>query len=93
MPPPPLLEAATVSQPGRPAIILPISPLQDCGSKSGLRSQDYGRYGKPANKRFKVDVIDTWNMTITPHDKIYESDAEIPLRGKPYLAIRILGVE
>ncbi len=50
-------------------------------------------YGKPAKKRFKVDVIDTWNMTITPHERIYESDAEIPLPGKPYLAIRIRSVE
>jgi len=50
-------------------------------------------YGKPANKRFKVDVIDTWNMTITRHDKIYDSDDEIPLPGKPHLAIRIRGAE
>ena len=50
-------------------------------------------YGKPKNMRFKVDVIDTWNMTITPHDRIYESKDEIPLPGKPYLAIRIRGVK
>ncbi|KPK41479.1 MAG: hypothetical protein AMJ65_09385 [Phycisphaerae bacterium SG8_4] len=49
-------------------------------------------YGKPKQGRFKVDVIDTWNMTITPQDRIYENDEEIPLPGRPYLAIRILGV-
>ena len=50
-------------------------------------------YGKPKNVRFKVDVIDTWNMTITPHEKVYESNEEIPLPGKPYHAIRIRGVK
>jgi hypothetical protein len=49
-------------------------------------------YGKPGSG-FRVDVIDTWNMTVTPHKKVYESDEEIPLPGKPYLAIRIRPVE
>ncbi len=50
-------------------------------------------YGKPKKGRFKVDVIDTWNMTVSPHDKIYDRGDEIPLPGKPYLAIRIRGVK
>ena len=50
-------------------------------------------YGKPKKTRFKVDVIDTWNMTIIPQDRIYENKEEIPLPGKPYLAIRIRGVK
>jgi len=50
-------------------------------------------FGKSNNERFKVDVIDTWNMTITPHDKIYQKDDETPLPGKPYHAIRIRGAE
>lgn len=52
--------------------------------------------------RFKVDVIDTWNMTIKHLDRVFEikkmedgyrfSDkdgASVPLPGKPYMAIRI----
>jgi hypothetical protein len=51
--------------------------------------------------KFKVDVIDTWNMTITPvkgefvvkkKDGYYSTDATgrvIKLPGKPYLALRI----
>lgn len=54
--------------------------------------------------RFKVDVIDTWNMTITPvkgefvtkkKDNYYfEDDDErsVPLPGQPYIALRIMNV-
>jgi hypothetical protein len=54
--------------------------------------------------RFKVDVIDTWNMTITPvpgefvakkKDNYYFTDASgrsVSLPGKPYLALRIVRV-
>ena len=54
--------------------------------------------------RFKVDVIDTWNMTITPvpgefvtkkKDNYYFVDAEnrsVPLPGKPGIALRMIRV-
>ncbi len=54
--------------------------------------------------RFKVDVIDTWNMTITPvpgefvtkkKDNYYFSDAHnrsVTLPGKPGIAVRIMNV-
>jgi len=54
-----------------------------------------------AGQRFHVDILDTWNMTITPVDKIYtlaapekyeahaEAMAKVPLPAKPYLALRI----
>ncbi|MET0267478.1 MAG: DUF5060 domain-containing protein [Duganella sp.] len=52
--------------------------------------------------RFKVEVIDTWNMTITPVDGVFEikkqddymytekNGRSVPLPGKPYMAIRIV---
>ncbi len=55
--------------------------------------------------QFKVDVIDTWNMTITPIDKVFEveeldnynfidKDQEsIQLPGKEYFALRIQKVK
>ena len=55
-----------------------------------------------AGMPFHVDVLDTWNMTITPVDKIYtlakpidsdfpaEGDATVPLPGRPYIALRIV---
>lgn len=54
--------------------------------------------------KFKVDVIDTWNMTITPVDKSFEIQAldnysyidkqkqSITLSGKPYMALRIIKI-
>jgi hypothetical protein len=54
--------------------------------------------------RFKVDVIDTWNMTITPvngefvtkkKDNYFFADANgrsVTLPGKPYMALRIVNV-
>lgn len=51
--------------------------------------------------KFRVDVIDTWNMTITPvaglfvtkqenaYDFVDEHGRSVPLPGRPYMAIRI----
>lgn len=54
--------------------------------------------------KFKVDVIDTWNMIVTPVNKIFEikkidnysfMDKSMPIKltGKPYLALRITRVD
>lgn len=51
--------------------------------------------------QFKVDLIDTWNMRITPVEQIFEIEqldryeyidknrSKIKLPGKPYMALRI----
>jgi hypothetical protein len=51
--------------------------------------------------KFKVDIIDTWNMTVTPVDHIFVlkkpgkyfiedlNSSKIPLPDKPYIALRI----
>jgi hypothetical protein len=53
--------------------------------------------------KFKVEIVDTWNMTITPVDKIFEVEpvpgnrykfidlnkSKVKLPAKPYLALRI----
>ena len=55
--------------------------------------------------RFKVEIIDTWNMTITPVNKIFEikkldnynfidkKKRSVKLPGKPYMAMRITRIE
>jgi hypothetical protein len=55
--------------------------------------------------RFKVDLIDTWNMTITPVEQIYEVEkldryeyidkkrTKVQLPGRPYMALRIRRVK
>ena len=54
--------------------------------------------------KFKAEVIDTWNMTITPVEELYEiTDKDrysyscnynpvVELPGKPYMAVRIVRV-
>jgi hypothetical protein len=54
-----------------------------------------------AGMTFRVDVIDTWNMTITPGDQVFkavkyngyffrdEANGVVKLPGKPYMALRI----
>jgi hypothetical protein len=43
----------------------------------------------PAGNRYQVDVIDTWEMTITPQEGTFEGQFKIALPGKPYCAVRI----
>jgi len=55
--------------------------------------------------KFKAEVLDTWNMTVTPVEGVFtlkkkdgyffgdQDGRSIPLTGKPYLAIRIQRVE
>ena len=54
---------------------------------------------------FKVEIIDTWDMTITPVEQIYEVEqldryeyidknkSKIELPGRPYMALRIRRAE
>jgi hypothetical protein len=64
------------------------------------------RPGMREGMKFKVDVIDTWDMTITPDPRTFtmvvspksmyryrdKENATIALPGKPYMALRITNV-
>jgi hypothetical protein len=55
--------------------------------------------------RFQVDVVDTWDMTITPVAQVFEVErldrykftdkakGKVPLPGKPYMALRIRRID
>jgi uncharacterized protein (DUF3820 family) len=43
----------------------------------------------PEGIAFTVDILDTWEMTVTPTGKIYKGKSIIELPGRPYLALRI----
>jgi hypothetical protein len=43
----------------------------------------------PDGSQYKADVIDTWNLTITPIEGTFRGRVSIPLPGKPYLALRL----
>lgn len=64
------------------------------------------KFGRPQKgSRYKVEIIDTWEMTITPYPGVFEVTApgdyrvydkemkKIKLPVKPYLALRIKQVE
>jgi hypothetical protein len=49
-------------------------------------------YKLPEGIPFKIDVIDTWEMTITPIEGTFEGTCRVELPGKPNLAVRIQAV-
>ena len=54
----------------------------------GNSQQAKARIYLPKKLKFKLEVIDTWNMTVTPIDGLFSGQTEIPLPGRPYLAVR-----
>ena len=44
----------------------------------------------PKDALYQVEVIDTWNMTITPLQKKFSGRSLIELPSKPYMALRIV---
>lgn len=47
----------------------------------------------PPGARFRAEVIDTWNMTMTELPDVHEGRLTVPLPGRPYLAVRLRAVE
>ena len=39
---------------------------------------------------FRVDVIDTWNMTVEPLAGTYREQVEVPMPARPWMAIRLV---
>jgi hypothetical protein len=46
----------------------------------------------PKDALYQVEVIDTWNMTITPLQKKFSGRSLIELPAKPYMAVRIIKI-
>ncbi|WP_419872597.1 DUF5605 domain-containing protein [Candidatus Pristimantibacillus sp. PTI5] len=44
----------------------------------------------PEGIKFAIDIIDTWEMTVTPLDGQYEGRCRVDLPVKPYQALRIV---
>jgi hypothetical protein len=43
----------------------------------------------PQGMRAKIDIIDTWGMTIEELPGIHESDVRVDLPARPYIAVRV----
>lgn len=59
----------------------------------GNSQQAKARMYLPDDVRFKLEVIDAWNMTITPVQGEYSGMTEIPLPGIPYMAVRATAIK
>ena len=68
--------------------------------KPGSHYLSYTGYRQPAALNFNlkddtvynIDVIDTWEMKITPVEGTYSGKFTLPMPGRPYQAIRLLAV-
>jgi hypothetical protein len=47
------------------------------------------RFGLPRGVAFQADLVDTWKMTIETLPGTYRAEDEIPLPGKPWMALRL----
>ncbi|MFD0695960.1 DUF5605 domain-containing protein [Paenibacillus sp. GCM10027628] len=43
----------------------------------------------PEGLRFEIDLIDTWNMTVSRMEGVYQGACRVDLPAKPYMALRI----
>ena len=58
----------------------------------GFNQPRFKKYHMKPGIRYKVDVIDTWGMTISRQDGEYEGSFHIELPGRPYIAVRMMKV-
>ncbi|MCO5954442.1 DUF5605 domain-containing protein [Microbacterium yannicii] len=47
----------------------------------------------PQNMRAKIDMIDTWAMTVEELPGIHEGDVRVDLPARPYIAVRVRAVD
>ncbi|MFI6252185.1 DUF5605 domain-containing protein [Streptomyces sp. NPDC051016] len=59
----------------------------------GLGQPGVRTFFLPAGQRWSVEVIDTWNMTITEVPGSHEGTVTVTLPGRPYLAVRLRVLE
>ena len=43
----------------------------------------------PSDCQYRADIIDAWDMTITPVEGLLSGPSTIRLPGKPYIAVRL----
>jgi len=55
----------------------------------GIHQPAFRSLKLPEGPRFNIDMIDTWEMTITPVEGTFEGQCEVKLPGKPFMALRI----
>lgn len=59
----------------------------------GFNQPTFRTFSMSKGKRYKIDVIDTWNMTIQTLLGVYQGDFRIDLPGRQYMAVRFTMAE
>jgi len=54
----------------------------------GVNQQKYAKIRLPEDRKFRIEVIDAWNMTITPVEGEFSGVTDIQLPGRSYMAVR-----
>lgn len=83
---------------GKPVDPLPCSWDDVCGGIDDTYKIYYYGFFRPTSRTFvapegityRAEVIDTWNMTVTPVEGTYSGRFTIPLPGREYMAIRLV---
>ncbi|MHB1152226.1 MAG: DUF5605 domain-containing protein [Eubacteriales bacterium] len=55
----------------------------------GIKQPSFKILNLPDNAEFRVEIIDTWEMTISEIPGAFKGNFRIELPGKPYIALRI----
>jgi hypothetical protein len=55
----------------------------------GVRQPGRWTFDLPEGQSYQVEVIDTWEMTVTPLQGTFSGTFQVELPGRPYLAVRI----
>jgi hypothetical protein len=58
----------------------------------GFNQPTFRVFRMPEGKNYKVDIIDTWDMTITELEGIFTGEFRVDLPGKQYIAVRLTRV-
>lgn len=54
----------------------------------GFKRPSFRIFSLPVDRRFRADIIDTWEMTITPVEGEFSGTFRLDLPGKSYIAVR-----
>ena len=56
---------------------------------NGIGQPAYQVLELPEGRQYTIDIIDTWEMTVTAAAGVYAGNCRVELPGKPYIALRI----
>lgn len=58
----------------------------------GRKRHSWQTFELPTDRKYRIDVIDTWNMTISPVEGTHSGTTTVVLPGIEYIAVRITQV-